>query len=444
MPIRDSQRKLAKGSLITFAASGLLVLIRLTKNGVMSRILGPAARGVLGMVVFLADFLASLGELGFGAAVVYFVAKENTSLRKTLGGIFVFTIFAGGAFAACGAAVLSIDYLFKDDISKTRDYATLIILAIPLLILQRLTVSLLLAKGLIKTLNGVWLMESALPLILFLAIWRVAPEFPLNAAVAAWFVGICSVSAVILLIIKRHGAYPPTFDSSHFIKSIKYGASSYFANIFIKILRRMDYLFIAAMFGAKELGYYAIATAMAEMLLLLPESIAVPFVPLVFGMNKKDSERFTPTVLRIVFAVMLLACGAVLIFGKLLLLLIFGEAYLPSLAPLVWLLPGVVGLAIFPILRADLFRRNKPATVSALTSGALAVNFILNCILIPKWGISGAAISSSIAYLMAAALVYIYYCRLSKNSILGTLLIKPSEIRLMYAAAMEKVRGAGR
>lgn len=68
------------------------------------------------------------------------------------------------------------------------------------------------------------------------------------------------------------------------------------------------------------------------------------------------------------------------------------------------------------ILIADMVGRGKPqiGTYAALIS--LAVNIPLNLWLIPRWGISGAAFASSIAYIVATLVVITAFCKIAKKS----------------------------
>lgn len=62
--------------------------------------------------------------------------------------------------------------------------------------------------------------------------------------------------------------------------------------------------------------------------------------------------------------------------------------------------------------------------------GAL-LNLALNLLLIPPYGIVGAAAASSIAYLAVTVALLVLYCRLSGVSVWLTLIILPSDLAPM-------------
>ncbi len=63
--------------------------------------------------------------------------------------------------------------------------------------------------------------------------------------------------------------------------------------------------------------------------------------------------------------------------------------------------------------------------------GAL-LNLALNLVLIPAYGIVGAAAASSIAYLAVTVAMLVLYCRLSGVAFWQTLIILPSDIAPMW------------
>jgi len=63
--------------------------------------------------------------------------------------------------------------------------------------------------------------------------------------------------------------------------------------------------------------------------------------------------------------------------------------------------------------------------------GAL-LNLALNVVLIPAYGIVGAAAASSIAYLAVTVAMLVLYCRLSGVPFWQTLIILPADIAPMW------------
>jgi O-antigen/teichoic acid export membrane protein len=401
-----------KQSIMTFAVTGLVFLIRIIKNIVISRLLGPSLRGVFAMVILIPEMIVSLGNLGFGPAAVYYTLKEKWDLNKVMGICLIFTFLSGIVLAPMGYVYLHWDIFFLKDILKIQIYTPFILGAVLLLIGKNLNLNLLMAISRIHAYNMVRTAESILPLIFFLAIW--CPfGYLLEAAVWSWFAGLVIVMFMTYFLLRNTGAYPPRFSKVLLKKCIGYGLLSHPANFMQIALLRSDFFFISAMMGTNDLGYYAVASSTAELLLTLPQSIGVPFVPLALGMDKKEAQKYTPQIIRLICCLMVIACLIMGIAGDFLIRMFFGEEFLPATRALTLLLPGMAALSIYPMLKIELFGQNMPGRVSAVTGIALVINLSLNWLLIPVWGITGAALSSSVAYIISVGLLLITYCRLN-------------------------------
>jgi len=106
----------------------------------------------------------------------------------------------------------------------------------------------------------------------------------------------------------------------------------------------------------------------------------------------------TSRLLRYVVVLTTLLVAGVFVLSDQFLTLYFGPPYEASVTPLRLLLPGVFGFGvarvIWPVLQAGGHLRK----LLAATGSAVVVNVVLNLLLIPRIGIVGAAISTSIAY----------------------------------------------
>jgi O-antigen/teichoic acid export membrane protein len=130
--------------------------------------------------------------------------------------------------------------------------------------------------------------------------------------------------------------------------------------------------------------------------------------------------------------VMLGACITMALIGEWLIVTLFGVAYQPAYPALLALLPGLLGLCYASILRLDLIGKNRPATVSLMMGVGALLNLALNLLLIPSYGIVGAAAASSIAYLAVTLAMLVLYCKLSGVKFRQTLFILPADISPMW------------
>jgi O-antigen/teichoic acid export membrane protein len=112
--------------------------------------------------------------------------------------------------------------------------------------------------------------------------------------------------------------------------------------------------------------------------------------------------------------------------------LIFGPAFNGSIRPFMLLLPGIVlGALASPLSLYFTQHRGRPR-INALISGVgLAVNIGLNIFWIPRYGISGAAAASSLAYGLVALLLLWRFSREPGFNLTRLLRPRAEDIQLM-------------
>ena len=203
------------------------------------------------------------------------------------------------------------------------------------------------------------------------------------------------------------------------------------------MILRSDYLFIGALLGSTALGHYAMASAAAELLLIVPEAVTTPLMKRLLQ-QEEGIDKVTPLALRLTATVMLGACLSMAVVGEWLIVTLFGEAYQPAYPALLALLPGLLGLCYMSILRLDLLGKNRPGTISLLMGLSALLNLALNVLLIPTYGIVGAAAASSIAYLAVTLALLVVYCRLSHVPVWQTLIVLPGDIAPMLLMLQRK------
>ena len=108
---------------------------------------------------------------------------------------------------------------------------------------------------------------------------------------------------------------------------------------------------------------------------------------------------------------------------------IFGKAFIPSLAPFMVLLPGVVVFSIYRVLSYDLLARGMPLRVSLAAGAGFAANVVTAILLVPTMGTMGAAWGNFAGYTATSAIVLAQYLYVSRTPVLDLLIIRPSDIR---------------
>ena len=403
-----------------------MIALRLLRNVLLARILGPSERGLFALLSTLPDLISAATSGGLNSAVGYQAAKQR-DLGLLLTQVLVYgSLLAGLLTLLCVVLVRQ----FGADLAVTVQLgllAWLLLLAVPMTVLKSGLLTLHNASGGVGAFNALRLTESLAPLLLFLGLFWMWREQALEAALISWLVGIALVVLLGLWWLGRQHRLRLRWDRSGQRELLAYSAKSHPDLLFQQLILRSDYLFIGALLGSTALGHYAMASAAAELLLIVPEAVTTPLMKRLLQQDA-GMERLTPLALRLTATVMLGACLGMALIGEWLIVTLFGVAYQPAYPALLALLPGLLGLCYASILRLDLLGKNRPGTVSLLMGAGATLNLLLNVLLIPTWGIVGAAAASSIAYLAVTVAMLVLYCRLSGVPAAHTLIILPSDL----------------
>ena len=88
---------------------------------------------------------------------------------------------------------------------------------------------------------------------------------------------------------------------------------------------------------------------------------------------------------------------------------LYGAAFDAITTPLRWLLPGIFTLTVGKVLGAELLAREKIHFTLWLSLIAASLNAAANFVLIPRMGLAGAGLSSTLTYSLVSFVVVWYY-----------------------------------
>lgn len=216
---------------------------------------------------------------------------------------------------------------------------------------------------------------------------------------------------------------------------LKFGAPSMLLILLTVGLYKTDILLLTYFRTGAETGYYRAALQVAEFMWVISVGVEMVMVQTTADLWQSERhDRITELLSRllryVVVGTVLLIVG-VFILGDEFVNLYFGTAYEASVLPLRILLPGVLGFAvarvIWPVLQAGGYLQEVVAATATATVG----NVLLNVLLIPRYGIVGAAVATSTTYGGMALLHIIAAHRASLRPLVGF-----PAVRICVAAAV--------
>ncbi len=224
---------------------------------------------------------------------------------------------------------------------------------------------------------------------------------------------------------------------------LRFGTYVQFANIFQQLNYRLSYYIVDFFLGRGVLGVFTSGVQLSEGLWLVPRSIGM--VQLSRISNEMDQRYATSLSLS-----MIKISSVITLFMLLLLLMIpasffqflYGTEFSDIKIVIAALGTGIVTLSVSIILSQFFSGINKPFhnTISSAIGLVFTVGF--GFLLIPRWGLIGAGITSSISYTVATIYQFIVFTRMTKLSS-RDLLLKKTEIILFWNEAKKFLRKKG-
>lgn len=195
---------------------------------------------------------------------------------------------------------------------------------------------------------------------------------------------------------------------------LAFGAPSMVLSLLVVSLFKLDVLMVAYLRTTAETGHYRAALQIAEVIWLLPlamQRIMIQNTSTLWNENSVQRiETLTRELLYYVLLFTLLIIVGITVLSSEFIDFYFGPGFRPALTPLYLLLPGLFALAIARVLLPVLQAGGNLRELVATTAIATAVNVALNVWLIPRFGIEGAAVATTLSYVLVA-LLYVYAMR---------------------------------
>ncbi len=375
---------------------------------IIARYLLPEGRGIIAIYLAVVNMLLPLSELGIKQASAYYLSKVKIDITKIVNTQTITLLIS---------SVLTIILLFIIySIQQLDNFFILlmIFISIPL----RIYVSFTTAYGLsFREINKINIIQFLLIFIdfIFVVIFFVVLKIDLKYYFVSYF--LASLVASIYTFVWLKVSYNITFIinineyKKESFKILKKGISYALPLFVIGLNYSLDLLILDYFVNKDLIGIYAVGVTLAVLIWQLPTILS--FLIFSYSVSTKDEKQFSLNLWNKTKQLMIILIPISFLLTlsfKYLIPFIYGEAYSESFNVILYLMPGVYFMIGFKLLNGDLAARGYPQIALYIFSTGIIINILLNILLIPIYGINGAAIASSISYLFCSIyFVYEYY-----------------------------------
>ncbi|HET7677764.1 MAG TPA: polysaccharide biosynthesis C-terminal domain-containing protein [Candidatus Limnocylindrales bacterium] len=440
---------LLRDALATIATRFGLALLIFATDIVLARLLGPSAKGRFALVLLFSQLVAVVVGWGMDMALAVVAARDRDSARRGFANALIWTAVAG-SMAVIATGLL---YGLPTDVRPRGPLAQVIpnlsaaqfafaALAIPLELFFALGLYALLGRGRVIEYGAIRLLRRGLLLVAVVGAAAVA-RLSLDVALVINLVALGATAAAILWVARRDEILSLRPSGELMREELGFGSRAIVGTLAERLQFRADTFIVNAVVGVRATGVYSVTSGLAETLWYIPNALGVVMFSRAVD-PAADSGRIAAVLTRTTIAVTIATAVPAFLLGPWLVEVVYGSDFAEAGLALRWILPGVVAYSVVAILSRYIVGEGRPGLGTAVLVAGLAANIASNLLLVPRLGIEGAALSSSLSYGATAVLMLWLFRRLSGRGFLEALVIRVSDLRALaraLGALVERLTG---
>lgn len=400
----DRFRRLFSGAGILFAGTILELGISFLAQLLIARYLGPINYGAVALGLKLMTAGSIIVLVGLDSGIGRYLPRYDTPSRRR--GVLVSALqvaiplavlTSGVIFVAADAIAI---HAFHDP--SVAPVIRVFSVALPFAALVRLTVGSV--QGMQRSLPKVVIQHLTLPITRFVLIAGVL-AFGLGAVAAAWAYGFAYITAgtLGLYYLVRH---TPLFDDVEPApmrrELLAFSAPLMITAAMLQILSHIDTFFLGYFESTGAVGIYNVVYPLGQLLTVVLSVFGFMVMPAISSLDAEASVGEMRRTYQVTSKWILLATLpiflVVALFPEMVLKLTFGREYVSGALALSILSIGFFTHAIVGPNGNALTSVGRTRTIMYDNIAVAVTNIGLNLLLIPQYGIVGAAIATSVSY----------------------------------------------
>lgn len=408
----------------TFSGQIIAVCLAIGTQSCLAWTLLPEGRGSYAVCFIFSTLLGIVFSIGCQTAFVYFVASKRFTISEAI--IYTFMIgFVTSLAAICtGLIILQLPYSFTAK-APLRAFHLAIVYT-PVALFANIFLQLLTSLGKFRLFAVLTILRELNRLVfvlIFVLGFSQGVEGALLASIASDTVIIILTLGFYLFKYKATWIKPKIYDLR---EVFLYGARYYLGTLSNMVNVQIGTIILALFASREEIGLFAVASALTLRVQIIPNSLVATLIPRVAG-NQTNRQELVAQCARITGVI----CGILLlilvVFATPIVSILFSPAFLPSADLIRVLIIGVISRCACKVFVPYLLGNKRPGIVSFSVATGMVTNLLLMYLLLPVYGLTGAAISVTMNYLVSSAILAISFNRFSGLSMREIWFLKRSD-----------------
>ena len=422
-----SQHKVAKNAAWIISCRVIQALMGLVVGALTARYLGPSNFGSINYAASLTAFIAPVLYLGLNATLVH----ELITREKREGEVMGTSLFIGSlASVVCFLGVCAFAFFVN---ASEREIVIVCCLYSVGLLFQAFD---MLQFWFQKNLQSKY--YAIAMLIAYTAVSTYRVVLLITHKSVYWFAMTAAIDhGVVALILffayRRRGGQKLKFSRSIAGDMFKKSRHYIIPALMVSIFAETDKLMLKWMIGREVVGYYSAAVTICGLSSIVCAAIINSFRPVIFENREKSNAAYEGSVTQLYSVIIyfsLAQCVGIALLSGVLVSVLYGAAYAPA-APVILVLVWYTAFSYLGAVR-DIWMlgENKQGLLWKINLCGVICNIVLNLILIPLWGILGAATASLTTQLFTNVLLGFVFSGIRRNNTLMARALDPRQMRL--------------
>lgn len=386
---RAAGRRAVRATLGTSAVNLLVLGLNLGTGLITARLLGPEGRGELVAMVLWPQFLASLLTLGLPQALTFSLIRHPGDARGLVGVTLLLDLVLGGIAIAAGLILIPIWSTHYD--AGVIAFAQATLLFAPIILFMWSVNGCLQARGEFRAYNRNLYLQPLLTLLGLGALAVADRVTPFTAAMATVLAPLPVFVVNLVWLLRRQ---PPALSDvrRNGGRVLGYGIRSFGIQLLGALSQQLDRVVVLGLLSPAAMGLYVVARNTAVPTRMFSSAVNTVLFPKASGLSTPQAIELTALGSRVGLVVTAAIAAALVVAGPTFLGFLYGPAFVGAAGPFqLFVVEGALS-AVTGTLAQTFMTVGRPGIVTLLQLAGFSTGALLLLVLVPAYGIIGAAV----------------------------------------------------
>jgi len=403
----------------TIVSRLLIALLSLGIIIINSKQLGAAAMGTISLIILAIAIIQLVNSLVGGPALTYLVPRFD-----------IYKLFVPSIIWAIITSVICTAILFFLGLIPAGYFKDVLLISF-IMSLSAICLNIIVGKEKMKLFNIISALQTIILIGVLAYFLFYLGKKEVRSYIIALYISNIFITVVSLIAVLRFIKISDLANMKEVLHNIfKFGSFGFLANVIQQFNYRLTYYIIDKFISTSSLGLYSVGVQLSEGLWITGKSLAIVQYARISNITDYDyARKITLAFAKISFLITFVLLGILLLIPHQFFSAIFGKDFHDLPVVILSLGSGILFLSLSFSFSHYFSGTGKYHHNTISSSIGFVFTIVLGFTLIPAYGLVGAGITTSIAYLSILVYQIIFFLRIS-GSKLKELLITAADIRL--------------